>query len=352
MKMFNIKKLYSKGTLIAFALLYAFLVMLGSTFSWVTSSDQKGNEFAGGMGIKAVIAEDFVQQNHWRPGENVTKIVSVLNDGTSPVFARVSFEEIISTKVPSSMPEPYEDPEEEGVIPEYCRIDEWDAWEDADDVFDALVFLEGTLPADMPDGVVVKVLESPADAQRNRYAIYQEMDTPGLYRRMTALFSVSGATLTVSNPRYWGYETTEVYEADLEAAWGLVNETGATATPPSAADIGRLIGDAGEKISINYANVINFPNAAAALTTVGTDEGKWFYENGFFYYIGKLEPGASTVSLMTGLTLADDADVTYSGMNLQFIVNLQALQLKAAALTDEWGLGTSSQLYAHLSSFC
>jgi len=353
MKMFKIiKKFYSKGTLIAFALLYAFLVTLGSTFSWVTSSEQKVNEFMGEMGIKAVIIEDFVQQNQWQPGSSVTKIVSVCNDGISPLFARISFEEIIKAMKAASMPEPYEDPEEEGVSPEFCMAGDWDAWDDALGVFDAVEFLEGGSSIPAPAGVVVKVKISPAGAQRNRYAIYQAMDALGPYRRMTALFSVSGTTLTVSNPRYWGYKSTDTYETELEAAWGLVKETSATAAAPAAANIGKLTGDAGKKISIDYANVINFPNTAAALTTVGADQGKWFYEGGFFYYIGRLEPGASTAALMTGLTLADNADFSYSNMELQFIVNLQALQLNAQALAEDWGLGTSSQLYAHLSSFC
>jgi len=54
---------------------------------------------------------------------------------------------------------------------------------------------------------------------------------------MTALFSVSGTTLTVGNPRYWGYK--DAYAAKLEAAWGLAHETslGTPVTPPAAADI-------------------------------------------------------------------------------------------------------------------
>jgi hypothetical protein len=53
---------------------------------------------------------------------------------------------------------------------------------------------------------------------------------------------------------------------------------------------------------------------------------------------------------MTGLTLDADADISYSLMNLQFIINMQALQLNADALAPEWGL--DGQLYAILSSFC
>ena len=346
MKRIKLKALYSKGALIAFALLFSFLVTIGSTFSWVTSSDQKVNEFRGEMGLKAIIVEDFTQRSKWKPGESVAKTVSVCNDGISPSFVRISFEEIMKRMEPSSVPEPFGDPEEAGVTPEYCIGAEWNGsgWEAAGTVFGTVEFREkGTLtPA--PADVVVKVKESPAGAQRNRYAIYQTVD--GACRRMTALFSVSGTTLTVGNPRYWGYK--DAYVAKLEAAWGLAHETspGTPVTPPAAADIETLICDAGKKISIEYTNVVT------ALGSVGADNGKWFYNehDEFFYYIGRLEPGASSVTLMTGLRLAPDADVSYSSLNLQFIVNLQALQAKAGALAD-WGL-TSGQLYDRLSSFC
>jgi hypothetical protein len=308
------------------------------------------------MGLKTVIIEDFEQQTQWQPGETVTKTVSICNVGISPGFARVSFEEIMRTMNVSSVPEPYANPGEAGVEPEFCMIGEWSGieWEIAGVVFNAVEYREnGVLITPDPAGVVVKVLESPAGVQRNRYAIYQALDALGPYRRMTAQFSVSGTTLIVNNPRYWGYKN--AYDTELEAAWGLANETNATLTPPSAANIGGLVTDAGEKISIDYTNVINDPIApigGGTLTDPATDEGKWFYEGGFFYYIGRIEPGISSARLMTGLMLAYDADISYSSINLQFIVNLQSLQLNAQALVDDWGLSTSGQLYAHLSSFC
>jgi hypothetical protein len=358
MKRFKIKTLYARGALIAFALLYAVFATLGSTFSWVTNSEQKVNEFAGEMGLRAVIVEDFARQTQWQPGQTVAKTVSVCNDGLSPGFARISFEEIVAAMKPSSVPEPYEDPDEEGVTPEYCyEAAAGNGWQEAGAVFDNVETCEGANPPEpLPGDVVVMVKASPAGAQRNQYAICQKLGALGPFRRMTAQFhahsSENVTTLTVGNPRYWGYKNDG---DDLEAAWGLVNITSATATPPSAGNIGMLVCDTGEKISIGYANLINDPIApigGGALTDPATDEGKWFYEGGFFYYIGRLEPGAFSSLLMTGLTLAPDADVSYSSMRLRFIVNLQALQLNAQALVDDWGLSASGRLYEHLSSFC
>lgn len=359
MKRLRIKKIFNRGALVAFAVLYAFIATVGSTFSWVTSSGQKANEFAGEMGLRAVIVEDFEQQTQWQPGETITKTVSVCNDGVSPGFARISFEEIIVTMKPSGVSGPYGDPNEAGVTPEYCfKTAAGNGWQKAETVFDTVEACEGAgTPQPLPGDVVVMVKVSQAGAQRNQYAIYQALGVLGPYRRMTAQFSVQssggGTTLTVHNPRYWGYMN--AFADSLEAAWGLVNVTSGPVTTPSAGNIGMLVCDTGEKISIDYTYLINDPIApigAGTLTNPAADKDRWFYEDGFFYYIGKLVPGASSLPLMSGLTLADDASIDYSSMNLQFIVNLQALQLNAQALADDWGLSTSGQLYAHLSSFC
>jgi len=347
MKRLKIKTLYNRGILIAFALIYALLVTLGSTFSWVTSSNEKANEFMGGMGLRTVIIEDFEQQRQWQPGTDITKIVSVCNDGISPGFARVSFEEIVTRMKAGSVPEPYGDWAESGVEPEFCSIAEWSAWEDAAAVFADVEFREGGLPAALPaapNQVVVKVSASPAGLQRYKYAIYQQLEGGQAYRRMTAQFSASGGTLIVRNPRYWGFG--DAFDAEEEAAWGLANRTGATPAAPAAAKYDKLICDAKGKITIKYTNVVT------ALGSVGDNNEKWFYneDDGFFYYIGRLEPGGVSPTLVTGLSLAADADVSYSSMGLQFIVNLEALQLRPEALAD-WGL-TSGPLYEHLSSFC
>jgi hypothetical protein len=338
-----LKTFFGKGTLLVIALFYAMMVMIGSTFSWVTSSSQKENTFTGEIELTAVIVEDFDQQNHWQPGTDLTKTVSVHNDGKSAGFVRISFEEITRLIKTSDVSEPFVDADEPGVTPEYCLPSKWDTWKDADSVFDSVVFLEDSEPVDVEPGIIVKVKKSMAGIHRYQYAIYQEVDGGQAYRRMTAQFSADSDTLAVHNPRYWGYQDIGI---TVEAAWGLANETSTIPMPLSAADISHLCTDDGKKITINYTHLIT------ALTSKAADEGKWFYNesDGFFYYIGKIEPNVFSNTLMTGLTLAADADISYSLMNLQLIINMQALQVNADALASEWGL--DGQLYAILSSFC
>ena len=340
-----LKNLPGRGTAFAFGVIYALLATIGSTYSWTTSSNLKANEFTGELGLTALIVEDFERQKHWQPGSGITKTVSVYNEGKSPGFVRISFEEIIQKTAQSGISEPYADSQADGVVPEYCLIDGWASWKDAADVFGSVEFREGASPI-TPEGLTVKVKTSAAGLQRYQYAVYQVLGGGQAYRRVTAQFSADDNKLTVTNPRYWGFLSAE---AELEAAWGVVNETSLLVpSPPAAEDIGTLACDPEKKISVNYTNLIT------ALTGAAADKDKWFYnsKDGFFYYIGKVEPGEVTRTLMTGLSLDADADVSYSRMGLKFIVNMQALQVNASALAAGWGLDTSSALYAALSSFC
>jgi len=342
-----LKVIFSKGTTLSFALAYTLLIVLGTTFSWITSSEQKANEFAGELGLETVIVEDFTQEKQWQPGTDIVKTVYVYNKGQSAGFARISFEEIVEMFDHTRISEPYADPQENGVIPEYCLTDEWSSWQDAAGVFNAVVFHEGEAPVTIPEGVTVKVKTSPAGLQRYKYAIYQVLDGGQAYRRMTAQFSAQSDTLTVINPRYWGYQNSNV---QLEAAWGLVSETNLSEPePPAADDIDHLVCDTGKKISINYTNLIK------TLTGTAADNDKWYYneDDGFFYYIGKLNSGSTSKILMTGLSLDLDADIGYSDLDLQLIVHLDALQVNATALKSNWGLTNESDpLYQALVSFC
>ena len=340
-----LRNLLGRGTVLAFGMIYALLATIGSTYSWTTSSNLKANEFTGELGLTALIVEDFEQQKHWQPGSGITKTVSVYNEGKSPGFVRVSFEEIIQMTAQSDISEPYADPQADGVVPEYCLIDGWASWKNADEVFGSVEFREGANPI-TPEDLIVKVKTSPAGLQRYQYAVYQTLGSGQAYRRVTAQFSAGENKLTVINPRYWGFLSTET---ESEAAWGMVKETSLLApNPPAAEDIGTLACDPGKKIGIDYTNLIT------ALTGAAADKDKWFYnsQDGFFYYIGKVEPGGVTRTLMSGLSLDADADVSYSRMGLKLIVNMQALQVNASALAAGWRLDTSSELYAVLSSFC
>ena len=74
--------------------------------------------------------------------------------------------------------------------------------------------------------------------------------------------------------------------------------------------------------------------------------GKWFYNvnDGFFYYIGIVEPGQSTPLLLDSISLKPDAQSDYSHMAFDLTVFMDAIQATKEAVTSTvgggWGVNT------------
>ena len=85
-----------KKKLLAIAALLALVAVISGTFAWITSQQQKVNRVQS-----SVVADDSVVVHEvWKPtpmlpGTESTKQVKVQNTGTSNVFVRVSYEEVL-----------------------------------------------------------------------------------------------------------------------------------------------------------------------------------------------------------------------------------------------------------------
>ena len=77
-----------KRVVSAIALMMAFL-MTGSTLAYWTQELLAVNEFATAR-YETELKEEFVSPADWKPGQDVNKDVSVKNDGTIPVFAKLT----------------------------------------------------------------------------------------------------------------------------------------------------------------------------------------------------------------------------------------------------------------------
>lgn len=82
------------------AILFSSVMVLGSTFAWYTSKDEKNNHFDGSadkkeMGIE--ITEKFDSPSMWSPGTSTEKKVQVENNGNVPTFVRLSLYEYLMT---------------------------------------------------------------------------------------------------------------------------------------------------------------------------------------------------------------------------------------------------------------
>jgi len=327
MKRFHWKRLFSRGALLAFALLYAFFTVIGSTLAWVTSADAKANEFSGQDRPEAILYEVFEPDMDWQPGQQVPQETGAYNSGTVNMLVRLSFEESVRTPDPLVSFATHDD---SGMaVPEYCKAS---AWDDAGDLFlGGVTLADGISP--IPAGVIIKAvqLETLVDGSgRYDYAIYYDLGG-GKHQRVTASFEPrSGGKLAVSDILYWGYTG---YTTPEEAVWwDDLPDTGMG----ESRDIDRLM--TSEMIQIDY-NVAGFD-------ATSPNHEKWYYnqEDGYFYYIAKLAPGELTPSLLEGFTLDADAPTAYSGLRLDFTVHLESVSCAAAALA-EWDLGPGNDVY-------
>lgn len=73
---------------------FSSLMVLGSTYAWFTSKDEKENKFVGTR-LAAEIEEDFEANYQWQPGLTTQKVVQVKNTGSVPALIRVAFYEYL-----------------------------------------------------------------------------------------------------------------------------------------------------------------------------------------------------------------------------------------------------------------
>ncbi|WP_321385848.1 BsaA family SipW-dependent biofilm matrix protein [uncultured Enterococcus sp.] len=73
---------------------FSSLMVLGSTYAWFTSQDEKENNFVGTR-LAAEIDEDFEANYQWQPGLKTQKVVRVKNTGNVPALIRVAFYEYL-----------------------------------------------------------------------------------------------------------------------------------------------------------------------------------------------------------------------------------------------------------------
>lgn len=89
---------HSKPLVAALSLLLSLLLVIGSTYSWLTYSDEKINKSkANTRELSAIIEETFEPEYLWAPGITVEKNVWVKNNGQMPAIVRLSLFEYYLT---------------------------------------------------------------------------------------------------------------------------------------------------------------------------------------------------------------------------------------------------------------
>lgn len=86
----------SKGLFACFSLVLSLLLIVGSTYAWITSADERVNRTdANHRRVSAIVEEDFSQVYRWAPGTTKEKNVRVRNTGDMPAMVRISLKEFL-----------------------------------------------------------------------------------------------------------------------------------------------------------------------------------------------------------------------------------------------------------------
>lgn len=87
----------TKPFLAIFSIILSLLLVVGSTYSWITYSDEKINPSKPNTKrLSAVIDETFTPNLQWIPGSMIEKKLSVRNDGQIPAIVRISLYECLT----------------------------------------------------------------------------------------------------------------------------------------------------------------------------------------------------------------------------------------------------------------
>jgi len=314
----------SKKRMLGITLALAAVLILAATFAWFTSTDKVQNKFKTGAlpdgSVK--IVEDFTEPDPWQPGMEVKKEVGVLSNSDVPVLVRLTFDEALQKMVADGnalkqdlVSAPITDDNTKVPVPaiDYAAA----GYRTPAEL--GLTFDATGLPAGM------SVLGKKTIGENYEFAIFRTEN--GQFYKNTADFKLENGVLTVSNIQYAYYTL------------GAKNTVAWTDAKPAAADTVKSQLD--DKILLGYSAHVN---------AAKPEDGKWAYEpeTGYFYYIGKLAPGAMTPEILTTVKLDGSADNTYQLMDYQLDVKIEALQATKEAVEDGGFAGISDAIKAAL----
>lgn len=88
----------NKTSFLIFSVALSLLIIIGSTYAWVTYSDKRINRMENkNEKLQASIKEEFTEKLDFAPGEKTTKKVSVENEGEFKALVRLSLYEFLAT---------------------------------------------------------------------------------------------------------------------------------------------------------------------------------------------------------------------------------------------------------------
>lgn len=391
----------NKKKLLVIATCLALLAVLAGTFAWINSQDQRINRVkTAAIKDGSVSVEETWTPKPIIPGTDAVKEVAVTNSGSTPVFVRVSYEEVLKYLT------------NKGAVT--SRATGWKASDKpslSDDVpveFDGQKYIDASSgytevtskvkagTAELPKGVKVyakgSVTKDPVTGEENttfNYVTFYEY-AEGKYQAMDSFISVSGGATAGSVISNWSFLMTKaeysVYSdgySNKVSNWAASSIDGVSAEGQAVK--ASLLGSAGKKYDTEYdytlgtlglsalpqatpstdASQIPLANgdkkgvqtdkAALGVAGINIEYGsdiasaealvndKWVYnaEDGYFYFSSPINSGATTPHLLKKLVFTNLVGKEYTNATYDLIVKMEAIQATKEALTDSSGWNLS-----------
>lgn len=362
----NIKR---KPLTLALALVLAIVTIVGATFAWFTANESVDNRLATKDALANVhLQETFVEPDDWKPGQTITKEVAVADVGSAPALVRISFEELLKVNYRSDTTSLFnkaaEDADKTPVLfddtayPHALPTDDWfEVTTTANATKGGIKLAASYAPVKVYAKYVAASAAPGGSIGSYSFAVWAPItdSTCSFEDELQAVtytreWDGDTKTLTLSNIKYLCYQSIE-QAADWTAA-----------TPPTAGNIGKSVAEtainAMTAVAGKYPNNIqlNYDNVITTLAGDSTDNNKWYYNasDGYFYFIGLVQPGTITPNMLKSLLLNTAADSDYYGnMVFDLIVNMDALQHTKDAVAADWTtVAANTALKTALEGFC
>jgi hypothetical protein len=314
------------------SIILALVIALSATFAWLTSTTSRVNHFENNGYMvddgSVVVNETFTPDEDWEIGETVTKQVSVTNAGSVPVLARVSFEEILnilanngevsyvaSDATPGT-----------GLIPAVIDDSVYSAWTALNPSTTISAYV---LPANLT------IKKAPTGDTLVAY-----VTNAGVSQSVkVGEHEVSGSNIDIKAKlalAYWT-EGSNVYDSwtntnlNATAPWSTLFSSDSHAIPTNGA--ATATSQLSSLIGYNY-------NAAGVDNSTAT-ANKWYYnaDDGFFYYLGIIAPGASSAQLLDSVTLSAAAGKAFAQVDYNISVTVQSIEAVEEAISSNEGGG-------------
>nr|WP_242704677.1 BsaA family SipW-dependent biofilm matrix protein [Enterococcus sp. 665A] len=260
----------SKGLFACFSLVLSLLLVVGSTYAWITSADERVNRTdANQRKLSAMVEEDFTQVFHWSPGTSKKKEIRVTNNGEVPAIVRLSLHEFFVS-------------------------------------FETNVADNHRENSAVEEGNGNLVVYPATSVQPNNTIKVKDTDT----WKINNYYSVS------ANKYYKGNQVICNSLDDHSLAY-VYNDTGRT-MPLKA-------------MELNFQTTKLFDQAKKP---IAGDADYWYYEKGYFYYSEILQPNESTEDLLESVTLNPTYANQYKGALYKLVPLMDAHDITKSLISD------------------